>query len=191
MPIRIRDDVRFHAFGNLILRGEIPMQHFLKWFNQQPHKAPPPTVTPPPVYTNGMADVVQGGFVTMEAAEKVRAVAAASSDPVLKDWAANILPHKYAIKDAANTFTLSDADAFSNYCNVGFAHAFWAPFPGTDLVCWCPQAFVATKPDANNNPQNKAFIQGPTLPGYASFSDRVGIVEATKIFEDALAYLQK
>ena len=163
------------------------MNSFLNWFHKQPHNAPaPPT---PASYTNGMADPVTGGFVSLESAEKCRAAALAKGGDVLTNWANNILPHKYAIKDAATTFTLSDADAFSNYCNVGFAHSFWAPFPGTDLITWCPEAFVATKPDASN-PQNKAFIQGPTLPGYASFSERVGIAEANTIFEKALAAIQ-
>ena len=140
-------------------------------------------------YSNGMKDAVEGGFVTLEEAERVRAQAIKTGNPKLAEWANAMLPHKFAIKDATvdEVLRLGPADIFSNQCNQGFAHAFWAPFPGTDLTTWCPQAFVATKPDPNNNPQNKAYLQGPTLVGYASFSERIGVNDVAAIFDNALA----
>jgi hypothetical protein len=152
--------------------------------SHKPHGHPTPT---PSAYHNGMADNVNG-FVTLQAAEEARAKALASGNAGQIAWA-GYLPTKYAIGDAVNeaALGLSDADKFSNFCNLGFAHAFWSFAPGADLVCWCPQAFVATKPDPANNPQNKAYIQGPTLPGYASFSERVGLKDVAAIFADGLA----
>jgi hypothetical protein len=150
----------------------------------KPHGQPAPA---PSAYTNGMADNVNG-FVTLQAAEEARAKALASGNAGQVAWA-GYFPTKWAIGDAANepALNLSDADKFSNSVNLGFAHAFWSFAPGTDLVCWCPQAFVATKPDSADNPENKAFVQGPTLPGYASFSERVSVKDVAAIFADSLA----
>ena len=149
--------------------------------SHKPHGHPTPA---PSTYHNGMADNVNG-FVTLQAAEDARAKALASGNAGQVAWA-GYLPTKWAVKDAADepALGLSDADKFSLKENTLFARAFWGFSPGTEKLCWCPQAFVATPAQPG---EHKAYNQGPTLPGYGSFAPSVGVNDVAAILAAALA----
>ena len=171
------------------------MNSFLAWFHS--HKHTPLAPTPdnivsadfplPPAndhpYVNGMKDPVAGGFVTLEAAELTRAKALASGNPKLVTWARSTLPFRYAVQAAQTTpeFAMSDADQFSNEENCQYAKMFMQGL----LIGrgWCPQAFVATRPQPG---EHKLYDQGPALYGYASFDPTVTPDMLLAIFAEAL-----
>lgn len=166
--------------------------NFLSWFHGHTHTpiAPTPDHIPQPVvhavapttspYVNGMKDPVAGGFVTLQAAEAVRAKALASGNPRLVVWAKSVLPYRFAIQAAQTQpeFAMSDADRFSNEWNCLFAQFFLQGM----LVgrSWCPQAFIASYPTGH-----KLYDQGPTLPGYASFDASITLDKLAAVFDSA------
>jgi hypothetical protein len=163
---------------------------------RNPHAPTPDNIGPggnlpiPPAnnhpYVNGMKDPVEGGFVTLQAAELARSKCLASGNPKLISWAKTVLPFRWAIKDAETQpeFAMSDEDKFSNFENQQFARQFlfrFDPSLALEKVSWCPQAFVAKYPTAH-----RLYDQGPALTGYASFGPSVGIADVLVLLGNAM-----
>lgn len=178
------------------------MNQFLAWFHGHSHHPLAPTpdnITSPAFafpapndhpYVNGMKDPVEGGFVTLEEAEKYRGQAMHSGNPKLRAWATTVLPFRYAIAAAATepAFAMSDADKKSNYFNCEAAYMFFeflAPGQQLDAKTWCPAAgFVAGPPVEGSG---KLYSAGPGLYGYSAFGPSVTPAELPAIFAAAYA----